>query len=453
MSQTRPNLLVIMADQHRADWLGCVGADWVRTPNLDRLAARGVVFRQTTCNSPLCAPARISLASGLQPHRLGALDNQAFYPRTVPTYYQALRDSGYRVGFVGKIDLHKPDPFNGRDGNLPITYAYGFTDPVECEGKMHAGTGWPNPHGPYNHYLAERGLLEAFCTDYRQRVQGKHPVWYAADSVLPAEHYEDSFIGRRARALIDSLPDESPWHLFVSFVGPHDPWDPPTTYADRYRNAPMPAAVGDPLTDKPVWQRQKAAKQAGATHGEVAVLRRQYAAMIELIDEQVGQILAAVERRGWTDTTYVVYTSDHGEMLGDHGLYQKSTFYEAALRVPLLVAGPGVAPGAHSPALIELSDLHPTLLDLAGCTPRPGLDARSIAPLIRGPGTCHRESAVSQLRNGRCVRTERYKLVENYNDRSELYDLAEDPDELTNRAEDHPELVAELHRTLVHRLR
>lgn len=449
----RPNLLLVMSDQHRADWIGAVGAGWVHTPNLDKLARRGVVFRHVTCNSPVCAPSRIGLAAGMQPHRLGALDNQAFLPSGIPTYYQALRDAGYRVGFVGKIDLHKPDPFNGRHGNLPITYSYGFTDPLECEGKMHAGTGWPNPRGPYNHYLAQHGLLEPFCVDYHERLRsGKCPVWYAADSVLPTEHYEDSFIGRKACEFIETVVDESPWHLFVSFVGPHDPWDPPTEYGDHFRNAPMPPSIEDSLVEKPEWQRKKALAQSGASPEDIAIVRRQYAAMIELIDHQIGQILTAVERRGWSDDTYVVYCSDHGEMLGDHGFYQKSIFYEPALRVPLIATGPGIPPGERSDALIELIDLYPTLLELAGVSARPGLDARSFVSVLRDPRQSHRTATVSTLLHGRCLRTERYKLVESYNDRPELYDLVEDPQELHNLAPRQPDRVAQLRRQLAGRL-
>ncbi|HLH72891.1 MAG TPA: sulfatase-like hydrolase/transferase [Chloroflexota bacterium] len=445
---TRPNLLLIMADQHRADWLGCEGASWARTPNLDRLAARGTLFSQAICNSPLCAPSRISLASGMQPHRLGARDNSAFYPLSVPTYYQALRDAGYRVSFVGKIDLHKPDPFNGRHGNLPITYTYGFTDPHECEGKMHAGTGWPRPHGPYNHYLAERGLLQKFCEDYHRR-RFDLPVWYAADSVLPAEHCEDSYIGRWACQFIENAVDESPWHLFVSFVGPHDPWDPPTEYADHFRGAPMPEPIADSLQGKPAWQQQRAQRQAGATAEEVASVRRQYTASIELIDDAIGQILQSLEKRGQADNTYIVYCSDHGEMLGDHGFYEKSMYYEPSLRVPLIAVGPDIAANARSDALIELSDLNPTLLELAGLSPRPGLDARSIAPLLRGETHQHRDFQVSTIDNALCLRTRQHKYVANINDRPELYDLETDPHELHNLAPEQPQLARELHRALI----
>jgi choline-sulfatase len=146
------NQLFIMCDQLRHDWLGYRGASHVRTPNIDRIAARGRVFTQTCTNSPVCAPARIGLATGMRPHLMGALDNHAFLPLSRPTYYQRLRDHGCQVGCVGKLDLGKPDGYNWREGKRPLTYAWGFTHPLECEGKMHAGRGNP-PNGPYTSWL------------------------------------------------------------------------------------------------------------------------------------------------------------------------------------------------------------------------------------------------------------------------------------------------------------
>jgi arylsulfatase len=449
-SPKRPNLLLLMADQHRYDWFGAAGAAWTRTPHIDSLANNGIRFTHTMCNSPVCAPSRVSLACGLQPHRVGALSNAAFLPPTTPTYYQALRDAGYRVGFVGKLDLHKPDPYNGRHGNLPITYRYGFTDPVECEGKMHAGQG-PRPNGPYNQYLLQQGNFAAFCADYRHRMR-ELPVWYAADSVLPTADCEDAYIGRRScQWLRDVADEESPWHLFVSFVGPHDPWDPPTEYAAHFREAEMPPAVADGMDGKPAWQRQKAKRMAGATTEEVATVRRQYTASVALIDDQIGQILRTLDERGFADNTYVLYCSDHGEMLGDHGLYQKSVQYEQALRVPLIVTGPGVAAGV-SDALVELSDVNPTLQELAGVVPRPELDARSVVRLLRDPAGAHREDTISQLDNCRSLRNREYKYVFNQNDLPELYDLRDDPNELVNLASDRRDLVGEMHRKLTRRL-
>ena len=396
---SRPNILFIMDDQHRFDYLGVAGAVFVRTPNIDALATSGVRFTQCTTNAPVCAPSRIGLASGLHPCRLGGLDNASFLPPDTTSYYQRLRDGGYRVGCVGKLDLAKAWTYNGRYGDRPCAYQWGFTHPEECEGKMHAGSS-ATPIGPYTHVLAERGLLQTFHGDYRQRKGG----WVkdgSPDSALPADAFEDSYIGHRAAAWIDDIADDFPWHLFVSFVGPHDPFDPPTEYADRYRDADMPDAV----------------------------------------DDQVGQILTALARRGMTENTHIIFASDHGEMLGDHGLYTKSVAYEASLRVPLVIAGPGIEGGRVSDSLVELIDLNPTICQLAGLPPQGGIDGLSLVPVIDGRSETHRTETVSALRNFRCLRSERYKLIQNYNSVTELYNLEEDPEELRNLAGYEPDIV------------
>ena len=245
----RPNILFIVDDQHRHDYLGAAGADFLRTPHLDRLAAAGVRFTQCTTNAPVCAPARIGLASGLQPSRLGCLDNSGRLPLGTTTYYQRLRDAGYRVGCVGKLDLRKSDGYNGRYGDRPYVYSWGFTDPEECEGKMHAGSS-PTPIGPYTHYLAAKGQLATFHQDYRQRAAAGWST-DCRDSPLDSADFEDAYIGRRAAEWIAHVPDDFPWHYFVSFVGPHDPFDPPIEYGDRYRDATMPPAIDDSLAGKP----------------------------------------------------------------------------------------------------------------------------------------------------------------------------------------------------------
>ncbi|MBN1641374.1 MAG: sulfatase-like hydrolase/transferase [Anaerolineae bacterium] len=452
MAPGQPNVLVIMSDQHRHDYVGCAGAAFVHTPNLDRIAARGVRFTQCVTNCPVCAPARIGLATGLQPHRLGALDNHSYLPRSVPTHYQRFRDAGYRVGCVGKLDLAKPDPYNGRYGDRPCVYGWGFTHPEECEGKMHAGSS-PTPIGPYTHYLAERGLLQRFYEDYRARQARGWVIGASHDSVLPADAFEDTYIGRRAAAWIRSVPDDYPWFYFCSFAGPHDPFDPPTAYAARYRGAPVPDPIADSMEGKPAGVRAARERRwgpvAGASAEEIAVTRRQYCAAISAIDDQVGQILDALEARGMIDNTFVIYTSDHGEMLGDHGFYAKSVSYESALRVPLLVAGPGIAGGRVSEALVELIDVNPTACALAGLPPQERIDARSFAGVLYGVSETHRSETISAIRQFRCIRTERYKYVENYNDLSELYDLQEDPHELQNLGAGEPaqarKLAARLH--------
>ncbi|HDS73928.1 MAG TPA: hypothetical protein ENN56_00155 [Firmicutes bacterium] len=297
----RPNILMIMADQLRHDWLGCAGADHVSTPNINGIAERGVRFTQCTTPSPICAPARISLASGLMPHRLGSVDNSAYLPISIPTYYQRLRDYGYHVGCVGKLDLAKSDRYNGMSGARPRTFGWGFTHPVEAEGKMHAGNS-ATPIGPYTKWLDDRGLLQKFHEDYSV-TRPKLP-WFEAqtlDSALPTEAFEDVWIGRRAEQWLEEIDGDFPWHLLVSFVGPHNPFDPPTEYADRYRGEAMPKPIADDLKDKPLWIQNRAAQNPG-TDEQHAIARRQYSAATTAIDDAVGGVLRALEARGWLET-------------------------------------------------------------------------------------------------------------------------------------------------------
>jgi choline-sulfatase len=202
------------------------------------------------------------------------------------------------------------------------------------------------------------------------------------------------------------------------------------------------------MNGKPRWV---AKRREPGTPEQVAETRRQYCASTELIDAEVGRILEALERRGMAGNTYVIYSSDHGEMLGDHGMYHKSCAYEPALRVPLIAAGPGIEGGRTSDALVELADVNPTICELAGLPQQARIDARSFGAILRGQSESHRSETVAALRGLRCVRTDRWKYIENHNDLAELYDLAEDPGELRNLAPDEPERCREMRALLVKR--
>jgi choline-sulfatase len=341
---------------------------------------------------------------------------------------------------VGKLDLAKPDSYNGRNGDRPRVYGWGFTHPVECEGKMHAGMN-DEPRGPYGFWLQERGLYDAFRADYKQRAARGWIKEASHDSVLPADAFEDAYIGQRSVEWIETIPDDYPWHLFVSFVGPHDPFDPPSEYSDRYRHAEMPPPIESSRSSKPDWVNNR---RVDMTAEEVAHTRRQYCGATELIDDQVGAIIDAVARRGMMDNTYIIFASDHGEMLGDHGLYTKSLPYEASIRVPLIVTGPGINGRHTSDALVELIDVNPTICSLAGLPPQDGIDARSFGDILLNDVQTHREEAVSAIRNFRLIRTQDYKLIQHENDITELYDLRNDPDELHSVSKDHPEVVRDL---------
>lgn len=440
---TRPNILLIMDDQHRHDYLGCAGSTCVDTPALDKLARGGLMFTHCTTNAPVCAPARIGLATGMQPVHIGALDNSAHLSAGADTYYKRLRDADYRVGLVGKLDLAKPFPLNGRFGDRPRVFGFGFTHPEECEGKMHAG-GFQHPAGPYTHYLQEQGLLEAFHSDYVRRGAGGWLRDAMHDSVLPADATEDAYVGRRAVQWIETVPEDFPWHLVVSFVGPHDPYDPPAAHGLRYRDRPM----DKPVPVRAVNPAYVASRLHKLTDEETLTARRQYGALVSHIDEHIGHILDALDRKGVRERTYVLFVSDHGEMLGDLGLFTKHVPYEAAMRVPLIVAGPDVRSGECSDALVELIDLHPTILELAGVLPPREIDARSIVPVLRGDSLSHRSATVCAERGYRAVRTRSHKLIE-YDDGSyELFDLIADPHETVNHAVEHPTLVETLAATL-----
>lgn len=497
--ERQPNLLLIMTDQHRADWLGCAGNLGVETPHIDALAQRGVRFARAACNSPVCAPSRASLASGLYPHRTGVLHNKHNYPKSLPTYYQALRGAGYRVGVVGKIDLHKADHYYGEQGDLPLLYHLGFTHPHETEGKGNAAkpadpaaippgraerqsrdaTGaamrtsaateaqstvaWPSGAasdasppgapdaarfrvaGPYQSYLRREGLLDTFLADRKARAG--QPAWHARPIGLEADHFHDSYIGRRACEFIETVPDDAPWHLFVSFVGPHHPWDAPQSYADRYAERHYDPPTAAQPEGKPQWVQERMRRQSeGMTAEALRQAKRQYAAAVTLLDDWVGALLARLEQRGFTEDTIVIFCSDHGEMLGDHGLFLKTVFYEPALRVPLIIADPRLSgQGRVSDALVELCDLHPTLLDYAGAAYDPGpLDGKSLLPLLRGETDEHKTYQISELLNGRTICNGQYKLIENYNDEPELYNLELDPGEQINRASELPEVADRL---------
>ncbi len=438
-----------MDDQHRFDFLGSAGADFVSTPSLDRLASMGTRFSNCFTNCPLCAPARIALATGMQPFHVGSLDNQSFLPLSVPTFYQRFRDHGYRVGCVGKLDLAKPDPYNGRYGDRPCTYSWGFTHPEECEGKMHAGV-HKEPVGPYTWYLKEKGLLQKFYEDYNVRSASGWRVGAEHDSVLDTEDFEDGYIGRRAAEWIEHIPDDFPWFYFVSFVGPHDPFDPPTEFADKYRNATMPEAVKDSMEGKPKWIRDRFVTD---DPDKIALTRRQYCAAIETIDARIGMILDALEKRGQLDNTYIIFSSDHGDMTGDHGIYHKHVAYEPSLHVPLIISGPGIESGRVSDTLVELIDLNPTACELAGVGLQENIDARSLLPVLQGDVESHRENIISCERNFRCIRTQQHKYIENYNDIPELYDLEADPKEVTNIAASESGKVREFYEAMKNRYR
>lgn len=274
---------------------------------------------------------------------------------------------------------------------------------------------------------------------------------------METEDFEDVYIGRQSAKWIDDIPDDFPWFLLVSFIGPHNPFDPPEEYIKRYQDKDIPLPEIDNLEGKPNWMKNWSSSfDCGTEEGfeKVKKTRQHYAAYVELIDEQIGEIISSLEKREMMENTYIIFTSDHGEMLGDHGLYRKHVAYEPSIHVPLIIAGPGIKKGKTSDVLVELIDLHATVCDLAQvsfCEEK--IDSKSLLPVLQGKTDHHRDNVITAERGYRCLRTQRYKFIQNSNDKNELYDLIEDPGEMNNIVNEKGEIAQELFDQLYERYR
>lgn len=412
----RPNILFFFPDQHRFDWLGTTPDLPVHTPNLNALAARGVRFTQVLTPSPLCAPARACLAAGKEYPRCRVADNKVDYPLDQPTFYASLRDVGYHVAGCGKFDLHKASYIWGLDGKNCLA-EWGFSDGIDNEGKLDAvHSGRDGPRGPYMAYLYRRGLAQVHIEDFRRhQYRDTHPT------PLPEEAYCDNWVAHNGLTLMSRFPKGKPWFLQVNFTGPHSPMDITARMERLCRNRHFPLPNGNTQYD-------------AATHNAI---RQNYSAMVENIDRWVGIYLEELKRRGEEENTLIVYSSDHGEMLGDHNQWGKTKPFHPSVAVPLIIAGPGVVRGVVSHALVSLMDLAATFLDYAGAPPLPGMESRSLRPLLEGRTHTHRPYVVSALRTWRLVFDGRYKFIHGFgpDEAPLLFDLQNDPLENENLAE------------------
>lgn len=431
MEKKPPNILFFLPDQHRYDWLGLNPNLPLRTPNIDRLGGSGVNFTNAFTPSPLCAPARASLASGRDYERCGVVNNHQNYPLDLPTYYQALRDSGYRVAGVGKFDLHKDTSHPANldwhlDGSRLIK-EWGFSEGVDNEGKLDGSNSYRiegKPRGPYLAFLERRGLAQTYVREHEERKK----YFDAYTTALPDDAYCDNWVAENGLRFLRGFPTDQPWHLVINFTGPHNPMDVTESMRRRWEDVVLPPPHNNDNPDPEAMLRN----------------RQNYAAMIENIDRHVGRFIRLVEERGELADTLIIYSSDHGEMLGDHGRWGKGTWYDPSVRIPLVIAGPGVQQGAVSDAFVSLHDLAATFVDYAQAEPMADMEALSLKPLLTGDTGGHREFATSGLNDWRMVFDGRYKFVAREGKEPILFDLEEDPLEDSNIADRKPDVVGRL---------
>ena len=427
-----PNMLLVMADQLAAQWLPAYGHSVVRAPALTRLAAAGVVFDAAYCASPLCAPSRSAMLCGRRPSEIGVYDNAAPLASDAPTVAHLLRAAEYHTVLAGKMHFVGPDQLHGYEERLTTDVYPGGLDWTP-DWRLGAGERLPWYHNVAS--LLQAGVHEsAMQTDYDDEV-----CFHAVAKLRE--------LGRSA--------DQRPFFLTVSFTSPHDPWEVRARHWDLYADAPIgppasapvPRAEADPHSLR--LRDMAGLDERMLTEAELRRARRAYFAAVSYVDERIGEVLAALEATGRAGDTVVVFTSDHGEMLGERGLWYKMSFLEPSARVPLIVAGPGIGPGRVAAPVSQL-DLAPTLAGLAGAAAEEAeLEGTDLRPLLADAGPGPEAVLGEYLAEGVTapavmVRRGAWKFVRCPGDPDQLFDVAADPGERRDLAGDpaHADLVA-----------
>ncbi len=440
----QPNILFIQVDQMAAPLLPIHGPSPLQVPNIARLAERGVVFEAAYCNSPLCAPSRFSMMAGQLASTIEAYDNAAELPAAVPTFAHHLRLAGYRTLLAGKMHFVGPDQQHGFEERLTTDIYpadFGWTPD------------WTRPGERQNYFHVRTSIEEA----------GPYARTLQLD-------YDEEVAARAEQALYDLArdPDDRPFFLLASFTHPHDPYAISKPYWDRYEGVDIPLprvpriAVED--QDPHSARLMRCYDVAGSAFDDETLrrARRAYFGSSSYVDDKVGALLNALEASGAAQDTVVLFTGDHGDMLGERGLWYKMSFFEGSARVPLLVAAPGRFAPARVARPVSLLDLFPTLLELAGAeTPEPveALPGRSLLPLLEGrPEGGPSEVLGEYLAEGAAgplamIRRGHFKYVVGEDSPAQLFDLARDPDELDNLVgdPDHAEIAEAFAREVAER--
>jgi choline-sulfatase len=420
MTTSQPNILLIMSDQHNPRMAGCAGNAVVRTPHLDRLAASGTLFASAYCTSPICVPARASIATGRYVHEIGAWDNAAPYVGGQPSWGHHLSRAGYRVTTIGK--LHYRDAADD--------------------------TGFPDQRLAM--HIAGRGDLRGIA----QRPEGRVPTVPGFNAILDAgpgetdyTRYDRSVTDAAVRFLADDDGDR-PFALMVSFVAPHFPLVAPAEFFDLYGDPDLelpPDGLG--AWDHPavhVFRKSFGIDRRFSEHERRRALRA-YLALCSFMDANVGAVLAALDSSGHIDDTLVMYTSDHGESAGAHGLWFKHLMNEESVRVPLLLAGPGITHDVINTPVSHI-DLVPTLLAAAQIEPRDSEELPGISLLDHDALEASDRAVFAEYHaNGSVaasfmLRRDRYKYIEYVGERPQLFDLDADPGEMSDLSR-HPDSI------------
>lgn len=441
---SKPNIILFMTDQQRADSINALGASWMITPNLDRLVNNGTSFTQCYTNSPVCVAARASLFTGLYPHSTGAFTN--FQPWE-PTWVQQLADTGYHCVNIGKMHINPYDRLGGFHQRYPVENK---DRPLFLDEHRRA---W---HDEWDKALRARKLIKpSRYNRFKNDPDGFSKALGCFPWELDEDLHPDMFIGDMAQWWLEEREAKAPIFLQIGFPGPHPPYDPIQRYLTMYDdiNIPVPDVTDEELEAQPVAIKDlrsnmkrlnidSIAWKDKPSKDEILKIRKHYAANITMIDDKIGQIIDVLERKGYLDNAIMIFTSDHGDGLGDHGCIQKWNMYESSVNVPLIISSPEKVPaGVINDSLVQLFDLAPTILEKTGASVPDNWEAESLWPTINGESQ-GRETVYSELARDHIQITSEYiimrrdknwKLVWYAGDTyGELYHLLEDPDEQVN---------------------
>lgn len=445
-SDEKPNILFIQADQLTPFALPFYGHSLVKTPHLDKLAKEGVIFDSAYCNSPLCAPSRFSMLSGQLASRIGAYDNAAEFSSCIPTFAHYLRDLGYYTCLAGKMHFVGPDQLHGFEERLTTDIYpadFGWTPD------------WENSERPswYHNMLS---VVQAGTCEVTNQLDFDEEVAFHANRKI-------SEIARNQ----NTTNNRRPFFMVVSFTHPHDPYAIPAKYWDLYKHEEidLPAVPTIPVEQLDPHSKRVydvcAMGEYAQTDDRVKNARHAYYGSISYVDEKVGQLLRTLETHGLRENTLVVFTSDHGDMLGERGMWYKMSFFEPASRVPLLFHYPKQFQPHRVSDHVSLVDLLPTLVELVA----PGhvaefVDApagHSLVPLLSGHKSTERTVVAELLSEGAIapqvmIRRGVYKYIFSASDPEQLFDLEKDPHELVNLAEDldYAEVKESFKQTVMH---
>ncbi len=436
-AESRPNVLFIAVDDMNND-LGCFGHPLVKSPHIDRLAARGVRFERAYCQFPLCSPSRSSLMTGLRPDTTRVFDLAYHFRQGLPdvvTLPQLFSTNGYFVARVGKMYHY------GNPGDIGTS---GLDDRASWQERV-------NPAG------RDKTALEPDVMNYTPKRKGLGAAMaFLADPTGTDVEHTDGKVATETIQLLEKHRNE-PFFIAAGFYKPHCPWITPKKYFDLYPLDRISIPKLTPETTNAYPPLALASTRPwpynGVTPDQARECKRAYYAAISFVDAQIGRLLDAVDRLGLRDRTIIVFWSDNGYHLGEHGLWFKQSCFEESARVPVIVAAPGLkTAGQACSRPVELLDLYPTLADLAGLAPPKHLQGASLRPLLANPQAEWKRPAFTQVQRagapGHTVRTERWRYTEwdSGAKGAELYDQDTDPQELRNLAADpkHAEVVAQM---------